>query len=315
MIAILREQSYTVTHSNKNEQLSEVNKMKNQNFGVEIELTGITRKRAAEVIANYFGTASHYERGGYDTYTAADRKGRVWKIMSDSSINTEGMGGEYASEAVTPILQYGDISDLQEILRQLRRAGAKANSSCGIHIHVGAEKHTAKTLRNLVNIMASKQDMIYKALQISPNRASRYCKKLEANIIEKFNSQKPDTKDEIADIWYDGYGSSRNSHYNSSRYHGLNLHAVFTKGTVEFRLFNSTTHAGKLKAYIQFCLAVNNQALTQRSASPRITVSGNERYTFRTWLLRLGLIGDEFKTARKHLLANLNGDIAWRYSA
>lgn len=263
----------------------------------------------------YFGTASHYERGGYDTYTAADRKGRVWKIMSDSSINTEGMGGEYASEVVTPILQYGDISDLQEILRQLRRAGAKANSSCGIHIHVGAEKHTAKTLRNLVNIMASKQDMIYKALQISPNRASRYCKKLEANIIEKFNSQKPDTKDEIADIWYDGYGSSRNSHYNSSRYHGLNLHAVFTKGTVEFRLFNSTAHAGKLKAYIQFCLAVNNQALTQRSASPRITVSGNERYTFRTWLLRLGLIGDEFKTARKHLLANLNGDIAWRYSA
>ena len=71
MIAILREQSYTVTHSNKNEQLSEVNKMKNQNFGVEIELTGITRKRAAEVIANYFGTTSHYERGGYDTYTAA----------------------------------------------------------------------------------------------------------------------------------------------------------------------------------------------------------------------------------------------------
>ncbi len=315
MIAILREQSYTVTHSNKNEQLSEVNKMKNQNFGVEIELTGITRKRAAEVIANYFGTTSHYERGGYDTYTAADRKGRVWKIMSDSSINTEGMGGEYASEVVTPILQYGDISDLQEILRQLRRAGAKANSSCGIHIHVGAEKHTAKTLRNLVNIMASKQDMIYKALQISPNRASRYCKKLEANIIEKFNSQKPDTKDKIADIWYDGYGSQRYSHYNGSRYHGLNLHAVFTKGTVEFRLFNSTTHAGKLKAYIQFCLAVNNQALTQRSASPRITVSGNERYTFRTWLLRLGLIGDEFKTARKHLLANLNGDIAWRYSA
>lgn len=314
MIAILREQSYTVTHSKKNEQFSEVIKMKNQNFGIEIELTGITRKRAAAVIANYFGTDSHYEGFGYDAYAATDRKGRKWKVMSDSSINTEGRGGDYSSEVVTPILQYEDIFDLQEILRQLRHAGAKANSSCGIHIHVGAENHTAKTLRNLVNIMASKQDMIYKALQIVPIR-ERYCKKLEANVIEKFNSQKPDTKEKIADIWYDGYGSSRNSHYNGSRYHGLNLHAVFTKGTVEFRLFNSTTHAGKLKAYIQFCLAVNNQALTQRSASPRITVSGNERYTFRTWLLRLGLIGDEFKTARKHLLANLDGDIAWRYSA
>ena len=38
----------------------------------------------------------------------------------------------------------------------------------------------------------------------------------------------------------------------------------------------------------------------------------NEKYTFRTWLLRLGLIGDEFKTARGHLLEHLDGCIAWR---
>jgi len=31
-----------------------------------------------------------------------------------------------------------------------------------------------------------------------------------------------------------------------------------------------------------------------------------------TWLLRLGLIGDEFKTARHHLLKNLDGCIAWK---
>ena len=37
-------------------------------------------------------------------------------------------------------------------------------------------------------------------------------------------------------------------HYNSSRYHGSNIHATFTKGTVEFRLFNGTLHAGEIKA-------------------------------------------------------------------
>lgn len=42
------------------------------------------------------------------------------------------------------------------------------------------------------------------------------------------------------------------------------------------------------------------------------TQSENEKYTFRTWLLRLGLIGDEFKTARQHLLKNLDGNIAWK---
>lgn len=288
--------------------------MKNQTFGVEIELTGLTRKKAAEIIADYFGTESFYIGTYYDTYGAKDRQGRTWKAMSDSSIHRESKNGQEAQavEIVTPILRYDDIEDLQEIVRQLRHKGAIANSSCGIHIHIGAEKHTAKTLANLVNIMTSKQDLIYKALEINNFRQTTYCKKLSHELSEKIKKIKPKTLDKMADIWYDGYYGSRNEHYNQSRYHGLNLHSVFTKGTVEFRLFNGTTHAGKIKAYIQFCLAVNHQALTQKSASARVTETTNPKYTFRTWLLRLGLIGDEFKTARLHLLANLDGNTAWR---
>jgi hypothetical protein len=41
-------------------------------------------------------------------------------------------------------------------------------------------------------------------------------------------------------------------------------------------------------------------------------VTTNAKFTFRTWLIRLGLNGDEFETARHHLLKNLEGDIAWR---
>ena len=77
-------------------------------------------------------------------------------------------------------------------------------------------------------------------------------------------------------------------------------------------MFNSTLHAGEVKAYIQLCLAISHQALVQRGASRIKTQPENEKYTFRTWLLRLGLIGDEFKTARRHLLKNLEGNIAWR---
>lgn len=106
--------------------------------------------------------------------------------------------------------------------------------------------------------------------------------------------------------------SRRDAHYDDSRYHCLNLHSVFQKGTVEFRLFNGTLHAGKIKAYIQFCLAIGAQALNQSCASRRKTQTSNEKYTFRTWLLRLGLNGEEFATARQHLLANLPGCIAWK---
>ena len=125
------------------------------------------------------------------------------------------------------------------------------------------------------------------------------------------NTQRPKTMEHIERLWYNGE-SGRNQHYDSTRYHALNLHSVFSKGTIEFRMFNSTLHAGEVKSYIQLCLAISHQALVQRTASRTRTQSTNEKYTFRTWLLRLGMIGDEFKTARQHLLKNLDGNIAWR---
>ena len=296
--------------------------MRTQRFGIEIEMTGITRKKAAEVIAEYFGTESFYLGTYYKTYGAKDRQGRTWKATYDSSIIAQKKSGgrtvqaadEYKCEIVSPILTYGDMADLQEIIRQLRHKGAFVNSQCGIHIHVDASRYTPQTLRNLVNIIASKEDILYKALRIDPARL-RWCKKTNEKLLEAINRRKPQTMEALKDIWYAGSTRGRDEHYNDTRYHGLNLHSTFTKGTVEFRLFNSTTHAGEIKAYIQFCLAVSHQALTQKKASARKTVTDNEKYAFRCWMLRLGLSGDEFKTCRLHFLKHLEGNSAWRNAA
>ena len=296
--------------------------MRTQRFGIEIEMTGITRKKAAEVIAEYFGTESFYIGTYYKTYGAKDRQGRTWKATYDSSIIAQKKSGgrtvqaadEYKCEIVSPILTYGDMADLQEIVRRLRHSGAFVNSQCGIHIHVDASRYTPQTLRNLVNIIASKEDILYKALQIDPARM-RWCKKTNGELLEAINRRKPQTMEALKDIWYAGSTRGRDEHYNDTRYHGLNLHSTFTKGTVEFRLFNSTTHAGEIKAYIQFCLAVSHQALTQKKASARKTVTDNEKYAFRCWMLRLGLSGDEFKTCRLHFLKHLEGNSAWRNAA
>lgn len=296
--------------------------MRTQKFGIEIEMTGITREKAAETIAAYFGTESFYIGTYYKTYGAKDRQGRTWKATYDSSIiaqkksrgRTVQAADEYKCEIVSPILTYGDMADLQEIVRRLRHSGAFVNSQCGIHIHVDAGRYTPQTLRNLVNIIASKEDILYKALRIDPARL-RWCKKTNEKLIETINRKKPQTMEALKDIWYAGSTRGRDEHYNDTRYHGLNLHSVFTKGTVEFRLFNSTTHAGEIKAYIQFCLAVSHQALTQKKASARKTVTDNEKYAFRCWMLRLGLSGDEFKTCRLHFLKHLEGNSAWRNAA
>ena len=274
--------------------------MRTQRFGIEIEMTGITRHQAANVIAGLFVRNASYVGGSYDTYLAKDSQGRSWKVMRDSSIRCESKHGRasgyYSVEVVSPICRYEDIETIQEIVWRLRKNGGMVNSSCGIHIHVDASPHTPKTLRNIVNIMAAKEELLYKALQINVER-ERFCKKTDITFLERMDQHRPRSMDEIECLWYNGRGG-RDRHYDQSRYHALNLHSVFSKGTIEFRLFNSTLHAGEVKSYIQLCLAISHQALVQKSASHSRTTSTNEKYTFRTWLLRLGLIGDEFKTAR-----------------
>src|SRR5690606_24031984 len=123
----------------------------------------------------------------------------------------------------------------------------------------------------------------------------------------------PRTTEQLNRIWY-GYHNNHPSHYDSSRYHGVNLHNVWYRGTVEFRWFEATLHAGKVKAYIQFVLAIAAKALSARGASSRKRElnPASARYDFRCFLLRLGFIGDEFKTARQHLLARMTGDSAFK---
>lgn len=292
--------------------------MKNQKYGVEIELTGITREKAATVIGEYYGTREtvNYQGGAYYTYEVKDNQGRSWKAMRDGSIRTEMKNGvpasdAYSCEIVTPILGWDDIEDLQEIVRQLRHNGAIANTSCGIHVHVSDEGFTAKSIRNLVNIMTSKEDLLFRALGVTAAREGRWCKKNEERFVERMNASKPKAMTAVERIWYDG-SSRRGYHYDESRYHALNLHSLWQGKGIEFRCFNGTTHAGQIKTYIQLCLAIANQAKTQNGASARKTQTTNPKYTFRTWLLHMGMIGDEFKTARNFLLGNFEGDIAFR---
>ena len=124
-------------------------------------MTGIPRKRAAEVIAAYFDTYEEYDGGTYDAYHVTDGQGRKWKVVSDASIHPAARDGGSAStlykvEVVSPICHYEDIETIQELVRKLRHAGACVNHSCGIHIHVDAAPHNVKTLRHLVHILVSK---------------------------------------------------------------------------------------------------------------------------------------------------------------
>lgn len=304
----------------------QITEMKNQTIGVEVEMNNIKRSKAAKIAADFFGTGRYENtasRNGYYTWSAWDGEGREWKFQRDVSISGP---DDEKCEMVTPILTYGDIETLQELCRQLRHAGAKSDASrgCGVHIHIGANGHTPQTLRNLANIMASHESLIAEALKLDRYRMDRYCRTVDPNFLQVVNRKKPKTMSQLADIWYTSQGASygRTQHYNDSRYHMLNYHATFTKGTIEFRLFQfdeptaerkGGIHAGQLKSYIQLCLALSQMAKDVRTASPKEQQKENPKYAMRTWLLRLGFIGDEFATARDFLTRNLSGDTAFRH--
>ena len=303
---------------------NQITNMKTQTIGVEVEMNNISRRLAASKVAEYFGTRA-YDAAleyGYCTWACKDQKGRVWKFQRDGSI--QGPDNEKC-ELVTPILKYEDIETLQEIIRILRKAGAKSDASrgCGVHIHIGANGHTPKTLRNLTNIMASHESLLAEALDLDRNRMARYCRTVNPNFLKQVNKKKPQPMSGFADVWYKSLNQDygRSQHYNGSRYHMLNFHATFTKGTIEFRLFQfdepkdgkqNGLHAGQLKSYIQLCLALSEMAKQAKGASSKPQQHENPKYAMRTWLLRLGFIGEEFATAREFLTKRLSGDAAFR---
>ena len=161
-------------------------------------------------------------------------------IQRDLSIHCQNRNGHnasrlYAVEFVSPICRYEDIETIQELVRKLRAAGGRVNNTCGIHVHINAAPHTPKTLRNIVNIMAAKEDLLYKALDIKVEREN-YCKKADTRFLDDVNLKRPTTMPELEELWYNGRGGSFH-HYDDSRYHALNLHSVFSKGTIDYSLY------------------------------------------------------------------------------
>lgn len=288
-------------------------------------MTGLTRQRAAEAVAALFGTSARqtHESTTYDPWEVIDQDGKKWRFVYDGSIKATmrdgrrqipATSGIYKVEMNSPKLSYEEMGKLQEVVRALRHAGAVVNSSCGMHVHVDASRHTPQSLKNALSIMYSKEDILFKALNVNEARVERWCQKVREPMLEKIRKLPTNiSMERLKREWYGGNDGSY-EHYNWTRYYALNLHSVFYRGTLEWRCFESTLHAGKVRANITLALAISAQAINQKKTLMRKTeISENPAFTFRTFLLRLGLIGPEYKNVREHLLANLPGDRAWRY--
>lgn len=161
--------------------------------------------------------------------------------------------------------------------------------------------------------MFKQERLLEHVLGITDRRLARYCRPINLDFLRRLETQRPKTMRDLQAAWYGG-SHERPTRYHGTRYHGLNLNSLFFRGTIEFRYFNGTLHAGEIRAYLQLVLALAANALGSKTASSkrRDFDPATAKYDWRVVLLRLGMIGDEFKTARHHLTKRLAGSAAWK---
>jgi len=286
-----------------------IEQIQNLTFGVELEYENISRERAAKAIHSVVGGRVNYDGGGYETWTVYAPDGRQWKAVRDGSL------GRLSAEVVTPILKWEDMDTLQEIVRALRKAGAKATEAGSQHVHIGTAGWTPQNVANFARIFYKQERLVLKALGTLESRLTHYTRPTDREFIGRLEAIKPKTKSELNRAWF-GTETPNPNHYHSTRYRAVNLVNYFmASGTIELRAANASTHAGEVKSVC--CLALAIAAFAKRakcasSKNQREYSEASAKYDFRVWMLRLGLIGPEFKNVRTHLLKRLPGSSAWK---
>lgn len=279
-------------------------------IGIEVEFTGISRDTAARTVAQVLRTNKTYVGGAYHKHIIPYTYNRNYIIMRDASINPECSANRrdydhdnYKCELVSPLLKSDDIGVFLQIINALKARGAVTNRSCGIHIHVNVADFSAIQIRNLVNIVYSKEDLLYRALAIDKLR-ERWCKKADKSFVSLINDCSRDniSMNSIRNAWYNGESSYY--HYDSSRYHMLNLHSFFEGKGVEFRCFNGSLSSDVINNYVLFVVAIVEQAKAYKKTSA-IKTQGNEKLKLHNWIEQMGLNGPAYKSLRKMLTKQL----------
>ena len=204
-------------------------------------------------------------------------------------------GGEtYIIDREGSITKGDERLELEEILspsQSLEEQGAEINE---VKIVIPMEDHTGITLRNLVNMIYSKQALIKKSFDLKENIVEEDfiigINEIQIKSLEDFKIALED----IGEKSCPGIGFD------------------FKDNNLTFQFIKGKWVVEKVKTYSEFAAILNRHAKSLKYASPKPSKTDNEKYTFRTWLLRLGMIGDEYKKARKELLSSLSGNGAFK---
>ena len=156
------------------------------------------------------------------------------------------------------------------------------------------EGHTVLSLRNLVNMLASKQDLLCAAFGLEQPI-------LERALAEELDPIPIEDVDAFVAIWRD---------LERGRAAGLKLDLATRTLVLQLPKENPTLE--EMTAFRDLAAGMVASAKKLKHTSFKPAQDENPKFAFRTWLIRLGMNGDEFKATRKALLAKLTGNSSFR---
>lgn len=227
--------------------------------------------------------------------------GYNWKAVYDGSTN--------GPEFVTGILKgdYG-VKQLESMSNALSEQGAKVDKKCGVHVHIGGAIHNRRLSIIILKLCLQIEQDIYAMLPES-RASNNYCKKLPVDIIDRMNFK---NYKEILGKFTTGYEIDRtynkkknhpNGHYNSQRYHWINLTNCSTKGgpdTIEFRPHSATIDFDKIYPWVLICMSIVKFAENQQRRIMNSSYS-EQRITLQD-VIKYSLNDAQYELVNEHII-------------
>lgn len=163
-----------------------------------------------------------------------------------------------------------------------------------LSVAVPLEMHTGKSLINLINMISSRQSLIYEAFGLDTMG-------LEIEFAKEIASKKPQSLSEFEKALKE-IGPEKCQM----------LTFDFKERQIHFNIDSSELSEAEVNAFIDLVDLINSAALTASHSTSKPVITDNPKYTLRTWLLRLGMIGPKYKKSRMALLSRLSGSSAFR---
>ena len=240
-------------------------------YRVSIAMLGVDCAQAAAAVARCL-PGGQVRKDDEGTWLVDDCLERIWAVI-DGADNIDAMFEKPRDRCVlvSPLLAYEDMDDLLCLLREVRSAtGVEGGPSCGMRVYAFLGEGNWLAKVNLRNLFCSKRALLFKALETD---------------LEAF---RPGAQERIERIVFGEEGLCEVFPYDAA----------------------SSLDPGEAGATLQLALAAAAQAVSQERVSAKPGKAENERYAFRCWMVRMGLVGDEYRPMRRRFLKRLPGDSA-----